>query len=62
MHTLWIQLLRVLALKALVKCAICGMESKVVLWTTHTRTRENGVFKFSFVNTPSVWICDTHEM
>jgi len=62
MHTLWIQLLRVLALRALVKCAICGMESKVVLWTTHTRTRINGGYKFSFENTPSVWICDIHEM
>jgi len=62
MHTLWLQLLRVLALKASVRCAICGMESTVVLWTTHTRTKQNGVYKFGFENTPQVWICDTHEM
>jgi len=62
MYTLWIQLLRVLALIALVKCAICGLEGNVVLWTTHTRTRNLGEYEFSMKNVPTVWICDTHEM
>lgn len=62
MHTLWIQLLRVLALNVTVRCAICGVVGVVVLWTQHTRTRENGEYVFSMKNIPEVWICDTHEM
>jgi hypothetical protein len=62
MHTLWIQLLRVLALIATVRCAICGRAGEVVLWTTQTRSREFGEYVFSMKNIPQVWICDTHEM
>jgi len=62
MHTLWIQLLRVLALKASVRCAICGQVGQVVLWTKQTRTRNKGEYVFSTKNIPDVWICDTHEM
>ena len=62
MHTLWIQLLRVLAMNVLVRCAICGLEGKVVLWNQHTRSRAQGEYQFSMKNVPTVWICDTHEM
>jgi hypothetical protein len=62
MHTLWIQLLRVLALIATVRCAICGRVGEVVLWSTMTRTRDLGEYVFSMKNIPQVWICDTHEM
>ena len=62
MHTLWIQLLRVLALIATVRCAICGLEGTVFLMTTQTRTRVKGGYAASMKNAPEVWICDTHEM
>lgn len=62
MHTLWIQLLRVLAMKATVRCAMCGHVGTVSLMTTQTRTRVKGGYAASLKNTPEVWICDTHEM
>ena len=53
MHTLWIQLLRVLAMNIIVTCAICGESYK----TRYYEQWQRGSF-----HVPAVWICDTHEM
>ena len=56
LHTLWIQLLRVLAMNqnitSEVKCAICGFSHIVTIpyeWRKLNRSL------------PEIWICDTHQ-